>query len=206
MSQLDIFRKVKRYMPFMEVVALNLKKAACFNIDLQRPEDLIVRELKSLNIRYENILFRPTVDYEPYYLMADDLDQTAVKRYWRNPDGTYRPGRMITETSPGNYQMWIHFDSPMGIEMKLHFLSLMGSDSSAGPKGRLGRFPSYTNRKPIHCRPDGSFPMARLIWVDWMHKAQNPSSDIFYEGANVEISKPRVTHPLSFPTRGGRVS
>lgn len=199
MSQLDVFRKIKRYMPNMEIGTLNLKKGAILKVNMNRSDEEILKELQSLNVRNENILFRPTSDQEPYYIVADDLDSEGINKYGRNPDGTYRPGRLIIETSPMNYQMLIHLSEPLTNEEKRYYLSLMNSDPSATPQGRFARFPGFTNRKPKHERPDGSFPLARLIWVDWKYTAKKPVL-----GAHILESKSVTIKPFPFPL-GGRV-
>jgi hypothetical protein len=136
--------------------------------------------LKAHNARGHHILIQPAHPCEGYYMMADDLSMDHLKRQHQYAHTQWKPGRMIVETSLGNFQVWIHSDRQLSVNEKRFWLQKMGSDPSAHPYHRWGRCPGFFNRKQQHRSPSGRFPLARLIWVDWQNKAQIPTipSDI----------------------------
>ena len=73
--------------------------------------------LKAENANGRHILLQPTLSISPYYMMVDDLSITTIDLHHKYSDGTWKPGRIVVETSPKNYQVWIH---STGIE-QLHF-------------------------------------------------------------------------------------
>ncbi len=50
--------------------------------------------------------------------MIDDLSNTTVQLHHKYNNGTWKPGRMVVETSPDNYQVWIHLDRPLSPDEK----------------------------------------------------------------------------------------
>ena len=130
--------------------------------------------LKAENANGRHILIRPTQIVEPYYMMADDLDRSLLCRHHRHPDGSWKPGRMVVETSPGNFQVWIHSSRFLQLEEKRHWLVKMRSDPGADPKNRWGRCPGFRNRKKKYRNSEGHHPLSRLIWVDWKNEAAVP--------------------------------
>lgn len=131
--------------------------------------------LKAQNAMGRHILIRPDDGVEPHFLMADDLTYELIKRHHQMAHGQWKPGRLIVETSPGNYQCWIRSDRPLTLDKKRYWLKQMHSDPGADPNHRWGRCPGFFNRKPKHQFPDGRYPLARLIWVDWKHQASIPA-------------------------------
>jgi hypothetical protein len=81
---------------------------------------------------------------------------------------------MIVQTSPGNYQVWIHSLRQLWLEEKRYWLKRLHSDPGADPNNRWGRCPGFRNRKAKHRRPDGGYPLARLVWIDWKNKVDIP--------------------------------
>ena len=61
--------------------------------------------LKAENANGRHILMQPAD--ESRYLLADDLCWERICRQHRHADGMWKPGRMVVETSPQNYQVWI---------------------------------------------------------------------------------------------------
>ena len=103
-------------------------------------------------------------------MLHDDADAVALLRY-HGLDVTSRPlwvkaGRLVVETSPGNYQVWIRTDRVLSLQEKRHWLRRLGSDPGADPNGRWGRTPGFRNRKAKHIQADGGYPLARLVWTD----------------------------------------
>jgi hypothetical protein len=116
-----------------------------------RPKTSYIPYLKAENANGRHILIRPPPEKEPYYLLADDLTWRLIRGHHKYPDGTWRHGRMVVETSPANYQ--------------------------ADPRHRWGRCPGFRNRKEKHRDCQGGYPLSRLIWIDWKRNADIPPSN-----------------------------
>jgi len=130
--------------------------------------------LKAQNKNGRHILIKPNPNAEPYYMLADDLNRELVRRHHQDRNNNFRPGRMIVQTSPGNFQVWIHSARFLTLEEKRYWLLKLKSDPSAHPNNRFGRCPGFRNRKLKHRDRNGGFPLARLIWVDWKNRADIP--------------------------------
>lgn len=125
--------------------------------------------LKAENAHGRHILMQPA--RQPHFLLADDITADLLHRQHQRPDGSWKPGRMIVQTSPGNYQVWIHSLRQLSLEEKRYWLKRLHSDPGADPNNRWGRCPGFRNRKAKHRRADGGYPLARLVWIDWKYKA-----------------------------------
>jgi hypothetical protein len=150
--------------------------------------------LKAENANGRHILMQP-VD-ESRYLLADDLCREMICRQHRHIGGMWKPGRMVVETSPQNYQVWIRSQRELSLTEKRYWLKRLGSDPGADPNNRWGRCPGFRNRKDKHRSTCGQYPLARLIWIDWVTEAQIPHT-IFEASATGE--------PLSHPPPRGFV-
>jgi len=128
--------------------------------------------LKAENAQGKHILIQPTA--QSCYLMADDISAQLLCLHHQFDRGTWKPGRMVVETSPGNYQVWIHASRPLELNEKRYWLKKMKSDPGADPYNRWGRCPGFRNRKEIYCDTCGGYPLARLIWIDWRNLAHIP--------------------------------
>ena len=138
---------------------------------------------------------KPEESIESYYLLVDDVPWPLIKCHHHYPDGTWKPGRMVVETSPANYQIWIHSARSLTIDEKRFWLPKMHNDPGADPHYRFGRCPGFRNRKEKYRTSSGDYPLARLIWVDWMRRAQIPQ---------LSSESSRGTHLLSpQPPEGG---
>ncbi len=80
----------------------------------------------------------------------------------------------MVETSPNNYQVWIHASRYLSLPEKRHWLRKLKSDPGADPCNRWGRCPGFRNRKIKHRDSSGGYPLARLIWIDWRHQVHIP--------------------------------
>ena len=128
--------------------------------------------LRSQNARGCRILIKPLcIDH---YLPADDIDRQTLLRHHCFPSGQWKPARMIVETSPENFQVWVHSSRALSLEEKRMWLERMRSDPAAHPKNRWGRCPGFRNTKEKYRSPTGRFPLARLIWIDWDSQADIP--------------------------------
>jgi len=158
-----------------------------------KPESRNIPYLKAENAGGRHILVKPTPDIEPYYLLVDDLNMDLIVRHHKFPSGFFKYGRMVVETSPGNYQVWIHSDRALPLDEKRYWLKKLHNDPGADPNNRWGRCPGFRNRKEKHRTLSGQYPLAKLAWVDWKNSASIP-----------QITLPALNgEPFSHPPRGG---
>jgi hypothetical protein len=163
------------------------KKLSCFFVkkwqiavlDMDRgrwcvePNPKHIKYLKAENAKGRHILMQPMPEIAQYYLLIDDINWSIIKHHC-NPDKTWKKGRLVIETSPGNYQVWIHSSNVMSIDNKRYWLKRLRSDPGAAPKNRWGRCPGFRNRKAKYCSSEGGYPLAKLIWVDWKYQVTVP--------------------------------
>jgi hypothetical protein len=164
-----IFDKLGRYFGCgWRLAVLDLQKGRW----ILTPAASKIDYLKAENAKGRHILMQP-VEASCYFL-ADDLSWPFVCKDHRNPDGSWKPGRLVVETSPQNFQVWIHSHRRLSLVEKRYWLQKMQSDAGADPNNRWGRCPGFRNRKDKHRNPAGHYPLARLVWIDWLKKAQIP--------------------------------
>ena len=137
-----------------------------------KPEPTNIAYLKAENAQGRHILIQPAL--QSYYLLVDDISFETIGIQHRFSDGTWKPGRMVVETSPSNYQVWVHASRPLPLSEKRYWLKRLKSDPGADPSNRWGRCPGFRNRKKKHLDPSGGYPLARLVWIDWKNKAHIP--------------------------------
>lgn len=155
-----IFSKLDRFFEKWELGILDEPKDSLTT----RPAKLsLLPFLRARNAQGCHIFCRPVESLEPYYLLVDDIDQARLDLQHKL-DGRFRAGRMIVESSPANFQVWIHSDRPLTNDEKTYWLGRFGSDPGATPRGRWGRMPGFRNRKDKYHHSDG-WPLAKLIWV-----------------------------------------
>ncbi len=166
-----IFKKLNRYFyGKWRPAVLDLKAGR----RIKEPEISNIPYLKAQNADGRHILIQPAPDVECYCLLVDDADWPVILRQHHYPDGTWKPGRMVAETSPGNYQVWIHSAGALPLEEKRHWLRKLHSDPGADPNNRWGRCPGFRNRKEKYRDAEGRYPLAKLVWIDWKELAQIP--------------------------------
>lgn len=183
-----IFEKLNRYFEGnWHLAVLDLKIGRW----VVEPKISYIAYLKAQNAHGRHILIQPDSMAQPYYLLIDDLSVWQLRRQHRSE--TYKPGRMVVQTSKGNYQVWIRSSRPLSLEEKRHWLKRFRSDPGADPNNRWGRCPGFRNHKHKHRQADGSYPLSRLIWIDWKRQAHVPVTDIHPQDRK---SKPFSTqHP-----------
>lgn len=159
-----------------------------------KPKTSHIAYLKAQNTQGKHILVQPFV--QSCYLMADDITPQLLCHQHKFCNGTWRPGRMVVETSPDNYQVWIHASRQLDLDEKRYWLKKMKSDPGADPYNRWGRCPGFRNKKKKYCDASGGHPLARLIWIDWKRQAHIPKAAI-----PVAKSKNATLSPL--PMEGG---
>lgn len=169
-----IFEKLDRYFKSnWRLAVLDLEKGRWI-ID---PKPAIIPYLKAQNAKGRHILMQPKDPQN--YLLADDLSHALLCFHHKQPNGAFKPGRMVVETSPHNFQVWIHFTHPLSMDQKRFLLRKLHSDPGADPNNRFGRCPGFRNRKEKHRGLQGHFPLAKLIWVDWSHQTCIPEGFSF---------------------------
>ncbi len=164
------------------------------------PEIANIAYLKAENANGRHILIQPDSKGAPYYLLIDDVEWTLIQRQHKYIDGTWRPGRMVVETSNSNYQVWIHSSRSLSLEEKRYWLKKLHSDPGADPNNRWGRCPGFRNRKDKHRNGAGGYPLSKLIWIDWRYKASIPKVNL-QEELVMNLAQPRKV----FGGRRGRI-
>lgn len=139
-----------------------------------KPESKNIPYLKAENANNRHILVKPDPHIGPYYLLIDDININLINRHHKTADNVFKSGRMVVETSPCNYQVWIHAKRSLSLYEKRYWLKKLHSDPGADPHNRWGRCPGFRNRKQKHRTSSGQYPLAKLIWIDWKNKADIP--------------------------------
>lgn len=152
--------------------------------------------LKAENANGRHILIKPAQHIEPYYLLVDDLNIKQINSQHKSDFSIFKHGRMVVETSPGNYQVWIHSARALNLNEKRYWLKRLHSDPGADPNNRWGRCPGFRNRKQKHRTSSGRYPLAKLIWIDWENKTNIPVINL----------TPNENNKFSHQTLGGSVS
>jgi hypothetical protein len=117
--------------------------------------------LKQQNSQGANIYIRPTGSQG--VLLIDDLTITQRERM---EAAGYLPS-CVVETSPLNYQAWLRVsDRPIPEALATAVSKVLASefqgDMNSADWRHYGRLAGFTNRKPQHVRPDGSYPYVLL--------------------------------------------
>lgn len=184
-----LFQKIARYFLNLWQLGVLDPQKGLWSVD---PDLEKINYLRAKNAQGCHILIKPLAP--AHYLMADDIDQETLLQHHRLPNGKWKPARMIVETSPENFQVWIHSKRALSLEEKRIWLQRLRSDPGAHPKNRWGRCPGFRNTKEKHRSPAGRFPLAKLIWIDWDSQAEIPP-----------LNQATETIPLSHPSRRGTV-
>lgn len=162
------------------------------SIGLWRVDSTHLAYLKAENAKGRHILLQPAPENDAYYFLADDIPPVLLRQHHQYPDGSWRAGRMVIETSPSNFQVWIHSARALTLREKRYWLRRLHSDPGADPHNRWGRHPGFFNRKDNHRSTSGLYPLSKLIWVDWRGSAVIPCVTI------PTASQSLLNHP--FPT------
>jgi hypothetical protein len=165
-----IFQKLARYFDHLWHLGVLDPKRGLWTV---LPSRETIPTLKARNARGCHIFMKP--ERLEHYLLADDLSWHTLSRQHRLPDGRWKPGRMVVETSPENFQVWIHSKRPLDSHEKRFWLQKMHSDPAAHPENRWGRAPGFRNTKEKYRSPEGRYPLAKLIWIDWASRADIPA-------------------------------
>jgi hypothetical protein len=143
--------------------------------------------LRAMNARGYHIFMKP--EDERRFLLLDDIPEDRLK-YQKEQD-CFRPGRLVVETSPGNFQVWIRAGRSISNPEKRYWIKFFGADPGCDPNLRWGRCPGFRNRKDKY-EQDGHYPLSRLIWVDWQKVAHIPKITLPKKPLCLKIPKVRV--------------
>ncbi len=140
-----------------------------------KPKQSNLSYLKAENANGRHILIKPEVESD--YILVDDLSWSLIQRHHQDRNGQWRPGRLVVETSPRNYQVWIHSANCLSLTEKRYWLKRLLNDPGADPNNRYGRCPGFRNRKQKYQNINGHYPLSKLIWIDWNRQADIPKLD-----------------------------
>jgi len=168
-----IFQKLNRYFyKKWHIAVLDLKQGRW----IKDADTRYIPYFKAENANGRHILIQPLEQIACYYLLLDDIDQRLILKHHVDINGAWKAGRMVIETSPGNFQIWIHSANALSLNDKKFWLQRLCSDPGAHPKNRWGRCPGFRNRKEIYRDSNNKYPLCRLIWIDWRNLANIPKA------------------------------
>jgi hypothetical protein len=144
--------------------------------------------LKAMNAKGFHILLKPADAKEPFFMLCDDLTRKDLKRDHK-AGRRFKPGRLVVETSPQNYQVWIHSDRPLSDPEKMFWLKKMGSDPNCFSKHRWGRCPGFRNKKDRYKTSEG-----------------HPWPDSYGWTGSIKQRFPRPITPLKHPAKDGQTA
>ena len=164
-----IFRKLEQYFGTWKIGILNPDRGLWSLL----PSVNKLGYLRAMNASGYHIFMKP--EDESRFLLLDDipknklLHQKELKRF--------KPGRLVVETSPGNFQVWIKALRSISNPEKRYWIRFFRADPACDPNLRWGRCPGFRNCKSKYGKK-GRFPLSRLIWVDWEKVAQVPKVNL----------------------------
>jgi len=166
-----IFQKINRYFyGKWHIAVLDFERGLWTN----EPNIRYIPYFKAENANGRHILIQPLKDIACFYMLVDDINWSFILKHHIHSNGKWKPGRMVVETSPGNYQVWIHSKQALSTDDKLYWLKKLCSDPGAHPDNRWGRCPGFRNRKARYRNSHNQYPLSKLVWVDWRYIANVP--------------------------------
>src|SRR5260370_24665171 len=125
--------------------------------------DTLLRSVSWLRIKNSqgrNIYIRPRGEHA--LSLIDDASEQGIELM--KSEG-FAPA-VVLETSPGNFQAWLHhgqiLPKPLSTFAARLLSSRFGGDPSSADWRHYGRLAGFTNRKDKYRRADGTFPYVRL--------------------------------------------
>jgi len=116
--------------------------------------------LRLKNAQGRNIYIRPTGEHN--LSLIDDASIQVIERL--KSEG-FAPA-VVVETSPGNFQAWLHhgwiLPRPLSTFAARLLASRFGGDLASADWRHYGRLAGFTNRKDKYRKTDGTFPYVRL--------------------------------------------
>jgi hypothetical protein len=129
--------------------------------------------LEKQNNLGNHIFMRPQSEVEANFLLIDDLDMNDLLQDHSFNGNPWKPGRMIIETSPANFQVWIRLSRILTNDEKKYWLKQFRSDPGCSPKHRWGRAPGFYNMKLKH-KTEAGYPLVKPYTIDVKESAQVP--------------------------------
>ncbi len=161
-----IFQKLERYFGRWKIGVLNPDRG----LWSLSPSVNKLGYLRAMNASGYHIFMKP--EDESRFLLLDDIPENKLA--YQKELKRFKPGRLVVETSPGNYQIWIRADRSIGNPEKRYWINFFRADPACDPNLRWGRCPGFRNCKPKYGK-NGRYPLSRLVWVDWKKAAQIPN-------------------------------
>jgi hypothetical protein len=171
-----IMSKLARYFQDNWSVGVLHDTKGCWKL---KPENASPAYLRVQTALRRHILIKPEFPLEERCLLVDDIDRSQLCEQHQDNNGHWLPGRLVVETSPANYQVWVRCLTKMSNLEKRLYLYHFHSDPGAAPKNRWGRCPGFHNTKAKYMTCKG-FPLAKLIWIDWKNDAVLPAIDLYH--------------------------
>ncbi len=116
--------------------------------------------LRLKNAEGRNIYIRPAGEHS--LSLIDDASIQVIERL--KSEG-FAPA-VVLETSPGNFQAWLHhgqiLPKPLSTFAARLLASRFGGDLASADWRHYGRLAGFTNRKDKYRKTDGTFPYVRL--------------------------------------------
>ena len=116
--------------------------------------------LRLKNAEGRNIYIRPSGEHS--LSLIDDATIQVIERL--KSEG-FAPA-IVLETSPGNFQAWLHHGQILPKRLSTLAARLLasrfGGDLASADWRHYGRLAGFTNRKDKHRKTDGTFPYVRL--------------------------------------------
>jgi len=140
------------------------------------------------NSRKLGVGFRPV--NEECFLLLDDVTAADVEKKHKG-----KPGRMIIETSPGNYHVWIKSDRELSNDEKIYWMTKLHADTGATPVHRHGRMPGFIQRKP---RPEQD-GIAKDFFIRITYTSEGTATFPILEEQELRRLVPRPEAPTTLP-------
>jgi hypothetical protein len=116
--------------------------------------------LRLKNAQGRNIYIRPAGEHN--LSLIDDASIQVIEHL--KSEG-FAPA-VVLETSPGNFQAWLHHGQILPKRLSTFAARLLasrfGGDLASADWRHYGRLAGFTNRKDIYRKADGTFPYVRL--------------------------------------------
>jgi hypothetical protein len=184
MDRMDkIIIKLDRYFERNWSVGVLDTTKGCWKL---KPEHAWPPYLRAQNAQHRHILIKPEPPIESRCLMIDDIGWSTICNQHHDQHGHWLPGRLVVETSPNNFQVWVRMARPCTDSEKRLWLKHFESDPGADPSHRWGRCPGFRNTKTKH-RTQLGYPLAKLVWIDWRYDAVLPVLENLFHSTQGEL-------------------
>lgn len=154
--------------------------------------------LRLKNAQGRNIYIRPAGEH-----CLSLIDDASIQVIGRLKSEGFAPA-VVLETSPGNFQAWLHhgqiLPKPLSTFAARLLASRFGGDLASADWRHYGRLAGFTNRKDKYRRTDGTFPYVRL------HEATgavySKATTFLAEVKSLyEAERSKLPPPAAFPCR-----